>query len=137
MDPPFIEVQSLSTDGENIAVIEDDGRVAYAYLYDLDEKICADVWLYNRVPAPQRPEWPDREAAPYANPAAFVDPAAELRLPISADDISVEWRKAEGIFEAWIFIHQRPVAKLVAGAKPGWSALVARDGPLAKVWQKS
>src|SRR5437879_1011930 len=33
-------------------LIEDNGRVGYAYLFDADGQICGDVWLYNRCSAP-------------------------------------------------------------------------------------
>jgi hypothetical protein len=33
-------------------VIEDDGRVAYAYFYSPENEIVGDVWLYNRCRAP-------------------------------------------------------------------------------------
>ena len=95
MGSPIIEAQFSSVDGAHAVVIEDDGRVAYAYLLDADGKICGDVWLYNRGPAPKEPEWTDREKAPFANPEAFIAPAAELSPPTSADGFSVEWRRAE------------------------------------------
>jgi hypothetical protein len=129
---PAIEVTFWSSDDRYGVNIHDDGRVGYAYFADADG-ICGDVWLYNRGPAPKEPEWTDPEKAPFANPEAFVVPLAALPLPTSADDFYVEWRMAEDAVEAWIFVHGRPLAKLMAGAKPGWSVLVSRDGPLAKV----
>lgn len=122
-----------STDGKGVVVIEDDGRVGYAYLLDSDGGICGDVWLYNRCPAPSEPEWSDREKAPFANPAAYVVPGGDLSLPASADDISVEWGLKRGATEARIFVHGQLAARLICGAKPGWSTLAGKDGPLAKV----
>ena len=37
----------VSEDGEFALMIEDDGKVGYAYLLDADGHICGDVWLYN------------------------------------------------------------------------------------------
>src|SRR5689334_14103846 len=87
-----------SIDSGKSGVIEDDGRVGYAYLLGAEGRICGDVWLCNRCPAPKEPEWSDREKAPYANPESYVDPTAIFSLPTSIDDFSVEWRdQAEGI----------------------------------------
>src|SRR5690242_4793645 len=133
-DPTGFMAEFRSGDSVCSVVIEDDGRVGYAYFLDAEGKICGDVWLYNRCPAPLEPEWPDREKAPYANPESFVDPMAMPSLPTSIDDFSVEWRdQATGIREARIYIHGALAAKLVSGAKPGWSAFARKDGPLARV----
>jgi len=122
-----------STDRKHAVVIEDDGRVGYAYLLDPEGQISGDVWLYNRCPAPKEPEWSDREKAPFANPTPYVDPTKELSLPSSGDDFSVEWRDDGGVCEARVFIQRELAAKLISGAKPGWSALARKDGPLARV----
>src|SRR6516225_6910523 len=53
-------------------VVDDDDRVAYAYLL-MDEKIVGDVWLYNRQPAQTREqEWKDRAKLPFLNPRDFI-----------------------------------------------------------------
>jgi len=122
-----------SDDGNRSVVIEDDGRVGYAYLLDRDKHICGDVWLYNRCPTPIEPEWHDREGAPYANPVPFVDDREIFALPRSADDFSVEWKCKDGSYFAWVYIKATLAAILAGGHKPGWSVLVAKDGPLAKV----
>lgn len=125
-----------SPDGKHAVVVEDDGRVGYAYLLDSKGTICGDVWLYNRSPAPEEPEWSHRQEAPLANPAFYVDACQQPSLPNSVDDISLEWRCDKGLDEAKIFIHRELAAKLVDGAKPGWSALAKRDGPLARAFEK-
>ena len=38
----------VSEDGEFALMIEDDGKVGYAYLLDADGQIRGDVWLYKR-----------------------------------------------------------------------------------------
>lgn len=120
-----------SKDGKTALVIEDDGRVAYAYLVDAGGQICADVWLYNRCPTPTEPEWFDREKAPFANPVPFAArDLLDFTLPSSIADLSVTWER-DG--RAKIFIHRKLAAILVDGAKPGWSVLANKDGPLAKV----
>jgi hypothetical protein len=42
--------------GDWEVIVEDDDRVAYAYLVR-EGRIIADVWLYNRLLAPWRPPW--------------------------------------------------------------------------------
>ncbi|GLH82246.1 hypothetical protein SSBR45G_71550 [Bradyrhizobium sp. SSBR45G] len=80
-----------SPDGDATIVVEDDGRVAYAYWLNAKGAICGDVWLYNRCPAPQQPEWTDRNAAPYANPAAFVDQTVAFAPPAAVSSLTVAW----------------------------------------------
>ena len=62
-------VKFTASDGKCAIVIEDDGRVGYAYFLDSRGDICGDVWLYNRCPAPDVPEWHDPSGAPFANPS--------------------------------------------------------------------
>jgi hypothetical protein len=121
----------LSPDGHAAVVVEDDGRVAYAYLCDAAGAIRADVWLYNRCPAPLEPEWSDRNAAPYANPIAFIDQTTDFSPPRSAADVAVEWSWQERALTANIFLSRTLSARLMHGSKPGWSRLAAKDGPLA------
>jgi hypothetical protein len=51
-------------------IIEDDGRVAYAYLMK-DENIIGDVWLYNQLDAPENTNW-DHKKMPFLNPIEFI-----------------------------------------------------------------
>ncbi len=53
-------------------IIEDDGKVAYAYLYDAEKRIVSDVWLYNRGENPATIDWSDRSKLPFQNPAGYV-----------------------------------------------------------------
>ncbi|UFZ08656.1 hypothetical protein LQG66_30945 [Bradyrhizobium ontarionense] len=111
--------------------VEDDGRVAYAYWLDAGGAIRGDVWLYNRCLAPEQPEWDARDAAPYANPAPFVDGAIEFSPPTSASCFTVEWLRVNADLIARVLVSEMPVAQLKDGSKPGWSRLAAKDGPLA------
>jgi hypothetical protein len=122
-----------SRDSTCSLVIDDDGRVGYAYLLDAEGRISGDVWLYNRCPAPIEPEWSDRDKAPFANPEPYVNLRGMTSLPTSAEDFSVEWRDQGNTCAAMVFICGKLAAKLIGGAKPGWSALARKDGPLAQV----
>jgi hypothetical protein len=133
-DPILSTAQAPSTGYS--AMFEDDGKVAYAYLLR-DGRIIADVWLYNRAPTPEEPEWQDREKAPFLNPRRYVREEA-IEPAHAASDVGFEWNLAAGELDSLrIFLHQRPVGLLKPGAKPGWAYLASEDGPLAKVWRPS
>jgi hypothetical protein len=121
-----------SPSGRTRIMLEDDGRVCYAYMIDENGQICSDVWLYNRCQAPAEPEWHSRENAPFANPAPFSCQNSDFGLPRSAEEFSVKWTEAGDFEVAKIYLFDRYLAKLMHGAKPGWSRLAAKDGPLAQ-----
>jgi hypothetical protein len=115
-------------------LIKDDGRVAYAYLYE-GEDIIGDVWLYNRQEPPAISFWRD-EDAPFLNPKEYLLKDAAIK-PIQAEsEIRCEWTesKDDGLIEVGIYIRDRFIAAVASGSKPGWSVLVAKDGPLAYVY---
>jgi hypothetical protein len=110
---------------------EDDGRVAYAYLIDSSDQIIADVWLYNRTPAPHAPEWRDRQAAPYLNPVRYVRPEGQPRPARDASEVEFRWLgDARRGATVEIFLRGLLIGRIWPGAKPGWAAS-ARSGPLA------
>jgi hypothetical protein len=115
------------------AVFEDDGRVAYGYIVK-EKRIVADVWVYNRAPAPAQPEWKDRERAPFLNPRDYVSDDAEGFEPASSqEDLALEWVSEGGERVVMIKVRGRVAAKLGAGMRPGFASLARRDGPLARV----
>jgi hypothetical protein len=130
---PFI-LHFESTIGSDYLVIEDDGRVCYAYALSGDDKISGDVWLYNRCPTPDVPEWDKPDDLPFANPREFVAADLDFQPPESPSDISVSWMPtADGGFHVQIYIRDQLIARLGRGTNPGWSVLAGKDGPLAKV----
>ena len=74
-----------------VVVVDDDGRVGYAYLINFDGRICADVWLYNRCGAPIEPEWNDPSKAPFANPIGYA--MSEMLFPLTSLEkgVSIVW----------------------------------------------
>jgi len=118
--------------GDYAVVVEDDGRVAFAYLLE-GREIVGDIWLYNRAEAPETPEWGSRGAAPYLNPKAFVS-SDEFQLPHGEADFDFEWFEAEGEPHVHILVRDGAHAAMKPGSKPGWCILAARDGPLARSW---
>lgn len=114
-------------------VVEDDGKVAYAYLLN-QSGIVSDLWLYNCAETPSKPEWSDRTKMPFANPIEFANCAAMAPPINTAEDVEVEWR-FNGDFtlhSVVLSIRGVPYGRLAPGAKPGWCIAAAKDGPLAK-----
>jgi hypothetical protein len=112
-------------------VFEDDGRVAYAYLRD-GAKLISDVWLYNSGPTPDVPEWTDPSRMPFANPREFTAPESPPELH-SPKDVSARWIGDDNhqLIEVEVYLKGELFAKLAPGAKPGWSRLARKAGPLA------
>jgi hypothetical protein len=107
-------------------VLEDDGRVAYAYLL-VAKKIVTEVWLYNVAESPAVPEWRDRSKLPFLNPKAYC--RSDKTLPRIGDCVSVRcvWHadRVELVLDDVL------AARLAEGTKPGWSLLASKRGPLA------
>ena len=113
-------------------VVEDNGRVAYAYLLDSDQQIVSDVWLYNRCDTPVKPEWTDPDKLPFANPAGFVRLDGAI-MPINrAEEVEIVWIQVSGVM-AQIHIRNTLAGVLALDARPGWSVMAAKDGPLARM----
>jgi hypothetical protein len=114
--------------------INDDGRVAYAYLYE-GEDIIGDVWLYNQQEPPAISFWLE-EDRPFLNPKEYLLKEAKVKPIQKETDIRCEWTdsKEDGLIEVGIYLHDKFIAAAAAGSKPGWSVLVAKDGPLAYIY---
>ncbi|MBD1364047.1 hypothetical protein IDJ77_09525 [Mucilaginibacter sp. ZT4R22] len=114
-------------------VVEDNGRVAYAYLL-FYEDIVSDVWLYNSTATPAG-SFLNTDEMPPLNPADYIKKDT-LMIPISdVSQVYCEWDESEDeVIEAAIMLHGKFVAELRHGDKPGWSVFAAKDGPLALVY---
>jgi hypothetical protein len=112
---------------------DDDGKVAYAYLKQ-GRTILGDVWVYNRCPTPDQPEWKDRTKVPFANSKAYVKEDGHLDEPVTLDDIKVDWQYADEQPKAHVYLFGDLVAIVGVGDKPGYSRFASKDGPLAKPW---
>lgn len=112
-------------------VVEDDGRVAYAYLLYLDN-IIGEVWLYNQASTPKEPEWHSKEKMPFLNSDEFIK--ENISPILGSEELKVDWKLSKGIYidEVLISIRDKLVAMLAQNSTPGWSLMVSKDGPLAK-----
>lgn len=106
-------------------VLDDDGRVAYAYLLDR-EAVVSDVWLYNVTDTPNVVDWNDESQMPFLNPQNLCKAEAVPRLSRQSP-VNCIWTK-EGVD---VVINDVLMARLKPGAKPGWSRLARLPGPLA------
>lgn len=113
-------------DGSRALVLEDDGKVAYAYLLE-QGGVVGDVWLYNVAETPESVDWRDEAAMPFLNPRRYCRGETVARL---RDDSAVacEW-SSQGVV---VVVDGVRLARLERGAKPGWSRLAGLPGPLAK-----
>ncbi|MFO0584271.1 MAG: hypothetical protein U0229_18505 [Anaeromyxobacter sp.] len=112
--------------GSRSVDIDDDGRVAYAYLRR-DDRIVADVWLYNVGGDPETVDWRDRAALPFQNPASYTTGEALPRID-ACTNVECRW-DAEGVT---LIVEGTAWARLAEGSKPGWSRAARVAGPLAK-----
>jgi hypothetical protein len=119
-------VRSCDIPGTALSVVlEDDGRVAYAYLTD-GGKIVADVWLYNIAPTPERVDWRDKTQMPFLNPKKFCK---QESFPRITEQSNVVCTARAG--QVYVTIDGQLIARLEANVRPGWSKLASRNGPLA------
>jgi hypothetical protein len=111
-------------------IIDDDGRVAYAYLLDPDGTIVGDVWLYNRLPPTDEIDF--EGGAPFLNPHAQ---SPDQPLPTTPAELSVEWLMDDALLVAEVRLRGAPLARLTPGSQPGWHAW-ALNGPLARPFER-
>ncbi|MFD2967200.1 hypothetical protein [Sphingobacterium bambusae] len=114
-------------------IIEDDGKVCYAYLVEGKELIISDVWLYNSLKTPETVDWSNESDLPFENPHMFV----KINMPPVDEEtlVEVRWAVHQENVSAEIYFSNMFVAKLEKGAFPGWSTLVKKDSPLALVYE--
>ena len=76
------------------------------------------------------------EDMPFLNPTEYLAKDAYIK-PIAAEsEVRCEWTENpnDGLIEVGISIRGKFIAAISSGSKPGWSVLVAKDGPLACVY---
>jgi hypothetical protein len=110
----------------------DDGKVAYAYL-KRGSTILGDVWVYNRCPTPEQPEWKDRRNLPFANCREFMREEGRFAKAAALADIHVEWQYTAGQPKALVYLSGALAALVGVNDKPGYCRFASKDGPLAKV----
>jgi hypothetical protein len=67
------------------------------------------------------------------NPAQYVDVSKKIEPISNIENIDIMWKFIEEkLTEVEIHLNKILVAVLAPNAKPGWSLLAIKDGPLAK-----
>jgi hypothetical protein len=118
--------------GEYEVDFEDDGKVAYGYLKH-GERIVGDVWLYNRCPTPEKPEWKDRQKIPFANCKGYISNEGQVVAPVTPSDVKVDWEYENTDPVAYVYVFEDLYGVVGVGDRPGYARFATRDGPLAKV----
>jgi hypothetical protein len=111
---------------------EDDGKVAYAYLKK-EGTVVGDVWLYNRCPTPEEPEWSDKVNIPFANSKEYAGEEGRILREVRTGDVLVAWQADKNGPLAYVYLFDDLCGVIGVGDKPGYARYAARDGPLAKV----
>jgi len=129
-----IFVQVKCEDGRHSCVVEDNGRVAYAYLLQ-ERKVVGDLWLYNQAATPDDPEWKTPSPMPFLNAMAYVNFDSMQKPLVSQDEIRVDWELGDNAdaIEVRLFLRRTLYGILKPNAKPGWTIAALKDGPLARV----
>jgi hypothetical protein len=126
----FIDDQNPQS--RRFAVLEDNGVSAWLYLTECDApKPVADVWVYNRIPAPPLADIKSYQDGP---PPAADTCAGESALCLTPTDH--QWAflwSADGESVA-VTKDGLPVACIVAGHKHGYSRHLNKDGPWGNTW---
>lgn len=123
-------VQIAEPNGVRAAVVEDDGRVAYAYLI-VGGELLGDVWLRNVGGDPQTVHFKRDDEMPFRNPRFCATPS--LQRIGATSELRCDW-DARGVV---LSVGGIPWAPLDAGSKPGWSRGAALAGPLAKPMERT
>ena len=132
--PTFYHEVFCEFDSNYSLLIEDDGRVAYAYLMEYGD-IIGDVWLYNHQEAVKQVDW-NNQPMPWLNPPEYLKKDISISPIKDKSEIRCEWTESpnDGSIEVGITLRDKFIAQIVSGSKPGWSVLVIKDGPLAQVY---
>ena len=129
--------QLFSPNASYSVVIEDDGKVAYAYpLLFIKVNIVGDVWLYEIKVRHHSQRIANRKKnMPFLNSSEFLKNSKNLELIATGQELKINCIFFENstLTAVEIFIRDRLIAILKPNEKPGWSTLVKKDGPLAKV----
>ena len=107
-DPSDEPIDFVSPCGLFTLTLDDDGKVAYAYL-KRGGTICGDVWLYNRCPTPTLPEWKDRSNMPFANCRDYMHAEGHLETGVAFEEVRVAWEYPDGAATACVSIRDRLV----------------------------
>ena len=112
-------------------IIEDNGKVAYAYLLK-KRNIISDVWLYNQQTTPSTVDWTNKKDLPFLNPKNYILNNRVFSPIKNQIEVKIKWDLLDEAKRVRIYIRNELIAVLGPNLFPGYSSLVCKDGPLAK-----
>lgn len=126
--------QYFSSENQSYSiVIEDNGRVAYAYLLE-GNRIVSDVWLYNHAIPPEKSNWSNKKEMPFLNPKEFLFNDKEISPINDESEVKIEWLRELDTMFVHVYIRNILFVVLRPDLFPGYSTLVTKNGPLARVF---
>lgn len=127
----MFEIEFFHEESQIGLIVEDNGKVAYAYMCDAAGKGLGMVWLWNHGVPPD--DFEGVRGEPVRNPKHYLigwgDP-----VPESGDDIKVSFRMKDGVPDCAIYVRDRLLASVSQGSFPGRNVNVAVENNLAKPW---
>ena len=112
-------------------IIEDNGKVAYAYLLENGD-IISEVWLYNNGES-LYDNWDSisEDDLPIQNLPIFIE---HFTLPIKEDsDVNLKWIVEDSFVRVFVFIRQELIAILSSNEEIGSSTSISVDTPIARL----
>lgn len=116
------------------ASFEDNGKVAYAYLKE-GANIVGDVWLYNRCPTPEQPEWTDRSNIPFANCKGYMNEKGRIVQQVASNDVKTSWEYEDNVPVLYVYVFDELCGVMSVYDKPGYSRFAIKDSPIARVME--
>lgn len=117
-------------------LVEIANGVCHAYLRDNSSTIVGDVWLYNVATTPETRPWAVKSARPpFLNPSEYINQSHDI-MDYNRNSVSVKWVGESENLAAIVCMGGKEIAKVSPGEHPGYSALVQKNGPLARVWDR-
>ena len=122
----------FSDTSRRLAVFEDDGTSAWLYLTAAQtRKPIADIWIYNRIPAPHANEIAGYRGGPPPAAIGFADDSTICDAPHD-----YEWTLDWHLRGECVVLHRDriAIAMLAASDRRGWCRNLLRNGPWGNVW---
>lgn len=134
MSDEVFMLESVHNTSRRAAVFEDDGTSGWLYLSGVgDRKPIADVWIHNRINAPQASEIANYRGGPPPAAAGFADDLTICHAPENHTWTFTWYEDGEAVV---MHCDGVPIAMLIATEPHGWSRNLKRDGPWGNRWDE-
>jgi len=120
-----------------MAIVEDDGQVAYLYLTaPLSMQIERDVILYMRVQPISQAEW-KKLGESKSTPLLTIDIASPTAVIQDPAESEFEFRWSRDGNSVALLYHDQPLAFTSTTEKLGYSKAIVDTSPLANFWEQT